>query len=60
MEIPSARAVAIALHLAAEANRHIERLELPGGLLPQLLRGLADQLEKVDNEHQVEPEVLDR
>ena len=48
MKIPTARSAALALHLLAEAQRLLERAELqiPPQLVPQLLRELADLVEK--------------
>jgi hypothetical protein len=48
MKIPTARSAALALHLLAEAQKLLERAELqiPVQLVPQLLRELADRVEK--------------
>jgi len=60
VEVPSARALAVALQLVAEANRHLEEMELPRQLLPELLRGLADKLDQVPENRGRKPEELDR
>ena len=47
MKLPSAKNAALALHLVAEAQKLLERvdLQLPAKMVPQLLRDLADKLE---------------
>jgi hypothetical protein len=47
MKLPSAKNAAVALHLVAEAQKLLEKidLELPTKMVPQLLRDLADKLE---------------
>ena len=47
MRLPSAKNAALALHLVAEAQKLLERvdLKLPAKMVPQLLRDLADKLE---------------
>jgi len=52
VKIPSAKNVALALHLVAEAQRLLEKAELkmPVQLLPQVLRDLADRIETESEE----------
>jgi len=47
MKLPSAKNAALALHLVAEAQKLLEKVELqlPAKMVPQLLRDLADKLE---------------
>jgi hypothetical protein len=47
VKLPSAKNAALALHLVAEAQKLLERvdLQLPAKMVPQLLRDLADKLE---------------
>ena len=48
MKIPTARTAALALHIVAEAQELLARadMEIPRQLVPQLLRQLADRVEK--------------
>lgn len=48
MKVPSARSAALALHLVAEAQKLLEQAELnfPTQMIPELLRNLADRVEK--------------
>lgn len=50
MKIPSVKNAALALHLIAEAQKLLEKvdLEIPAATLPALLRELADKLEKAN------------
>ncbi len=59
MDFSSARLVSIALHLAADAQRLLQRAELntPPRLVPALLRELADRLEKDQSEDSKRPAV---
>tara|TARA_Y100001963_G_scaffold35248_1_gene49157 strand:- start:1921 stop:2103 length:183 start_codon:yes stop_codon:yes gene_type:complete len=59
VKIPSAKALAAALQLVAEANKTLEELELPRKLLPELLRHLADRLDQVAEDGPVPVEVLE-
>jgi hypothetical protein len=48
VKVPSAKSAAVALHLVAEAQKLLEQAELafPTQLVPQLLRELAERIEK--------------
>jgi hypothetical protein len=48
VKVPSAKSAAVALHLVAEAQKLLEQAELnfPTQMIPQLLRNLADRVEK--------------
>jgi len=50
VKLPSAKNAALALHLVAEAQKLLEKVELqlPAKMVPQLLRDLADKLEAGD------------
>jgi len=48
MKLPDAKVLSVAFHLVAEAQRLLEQaeLQLPANVVPQLLRELADKIEK--------------
>jgi hypothetical protein len=63
VKVPSAKSAAVALHLVAEAQKLLEQAELnfPTQMIPQLLRNLADRVEKqtfVNQETNNDPDTL--
>ena len=59
MQVPSARVLAAALQLVAEANKTLEEMELPRRVLPDLLRHLADRLDQVPEDPGKDADVIE-